>query len=68
MKEKPAQKKRFIAGARCPSCSALDKIYVTEESNKALLICNACGYREYQENNNQEWKPIKLPDSGESSH
>jgi uncharacterized metal-binding protein (TIGR02443 family) len=74
MKE-PAQKKRFIAGVTCPSCNGLDKIYVTEEGGEALMICNTCGYREppqespqeSQKKKGQEWQPIKVPDSGESS-
>jgi uncharacterized metal-binding protein (TIGR02443 family) len=67
----PAQLKRFIAGARCPTCNALDKIYVTEEDGEALLICNSCGYREYQKaiqkKKNGGWQPIKLPGSSEPS-
>ncbi len=74
-----AQKKRFIAGVTCPSCNGLDKIYVTEEGGEALMICNTCGYsrsqkksqkkpqKKSQKKKSQEWQPIKLPDSGDSS-
>jgi uncharacterized metal-binding protein (TIGR02443 family) len=71
MGDKPAQQKRFIAGAKCPTCNALDKIYVTEEAGEALLICNSCGYREYQKKlqkkESEGWQPIQLPGSSESS-
>jgi uncharacterized metal-binding protein (TIGR02443 family) len=71
MRDKSAQQKRFIAGARCPTCNRLDKVYVTEEAGEALMICNSCGYREYQKalqkKIDEGWQPIKLPGSGESA-
>ena len=71
MRDKSGQAKRFIAGAKCPTCYGLDKVYVTEEDGEALLICNACGYRAYQKalekKKGEGWQPIKLPGSGESS-
>ena len=71
MSDKSVQQKRFIAGARCPACNGLDKVYVTEEAGEALMICNSCGYKEYQKALQKKidagWQPIKLPGSGESS-
>lgn len=34
--------KRFIAGAVCPKCEKIDKIYV--EDNSQVAKCAACGY------------------------
>ncbi|HAN27640.1 MAG TPA: hypothetical protein DD808_05970 [Halieaceae bacterium] len=38
----PAQNRRFIAGAVCPRCSAMDTIVVDRESD--LRECVACGF------------------------
>ncbi len=36
--------RRFIAGATCPSCKAIDKLVVDTESDKRE--CVACGFSE----------------------
>lgn len=52
-------KKQFIAGAVCPDCQQVDKIYVTteqaEDSNALVdvAICNACGYRSIRPEENE---------------
>ena len=38
------QRRRFIAGAVCPRCSAMDKIVVDLDSD--LRECVACGFKE----------------------
>ena len=39
--------KRFIAGAVCPRCGAMDRIRAwTTESGKQLRDCVACGFNE----------------------
>jgi len=38
------KRRRFIAGAVCPRCSAMDKIVVDPESDERE--CVACGYSE----------------------
>lgn len=38
------QRRRFIAGAVCPRCSAMDKIVVDLDSD--LRECVACGFNE----------------------
>ena len=40
-------KRRFIAGAVCPACSALDRIVLEEdEGGGRVRACVACGFRE----------------------
>ncbi len=41
-------KRRFIAGATCPKCKALDTISLYFENNVEKLECVACGYAESQ--------------------
>lgn len=41
-------KKRFIAGATCPECKALDTISLYFENNVEKLECVKCGYSEAQ--------------------
>jgi hypothetical protein len=36
-------KRRFIAGASCPKCGALDKIVRVEEGESIRMECIACG-------------------------
>lgn len=39
--------KRFIAGATCPQCQQLDKIYTyRDEADKAWRACVNCGFSE----------------------
>ncbi|MCV6614465.1 MAG: YheV family putative metal-binding protein [Cellvibrionaceae bacterium] len=40
------KKRRFIAGAVCPKCSAMDKIVVYSEQDQDWRECVACGYQE----------------------
>ena len=39
-------RKRFIAGARCPRCQALDTLMLFIEHNVEQLACVACGHHE----------------------
>ncbi|MCF1427915.1 MAG: YheV family putative metal-binding protein [Shewanella sp.] len=41
-------KKRFVAGARCPKCQALDSIMLFKEDNVETVECTECDYREQQ--------------------
>lgn len=41
-------KKRFIAGAKCPSCSQLDTLMLYYENNVEKLACVKCDYKETQ--------------------
>lgn len=38
-------RRRFIAGATCPECSALDKIVRVEDGDTLWMECVACGMR-----------------------
>jgi uncharacterized protein len=35
---------RFIAGAVCPACGAVDRVVVDTDSDTALRTCVACNY------------------------
>lgn len=37
-------KKRFIAGAVCPRCSAMDKLMMYKEEGKDKRECVSCGF------------------------
>ncbi|MGS2721093.1 YheV family putative zinc ribbon protein [Paraglaciecola aestuariivivens] len=41
-------KKRFVAGATCPKCRALDTIMLYFENNIEKLQCVKCDYAESQ--------------------
>ena len=38
--------KRFIAGAVCPRCAAMDRIVMYSENGKQFRECVSCGYRD----------------------
>lgn len=38
-------RRRFIAGATCPECGALDKIVRVEDGGMLWMECVACGMR-----------------------
>ncbi|SHF33689.1 hypothetical protein SAMN04487965_1971 [Microbulbifer donghaiensis] len=44
-RDKPP-KKRFIAGAVCPRCSAMDRIVNYREGEKNYRECIACGFKD----------------------
>lgn len=39
-------KKRFIAGAVCPKCSAMDRIMMYKKDGKDYRECVACGFQD----------------------
>ncbi len=41
--------KRFIAGATCPQCQLIDKIFIYRVENIEFCECNRCGYKQQQE-------------------
>ena len=41
--------RRFIAGAVCPRCSAMDKLVVFKEGDNTFRECVNCGYRQEME-------------------
>ena len=43
-------KKRFIAGAVCPKCAAMDRLVVFEDTSGSVRECVECGYTDRQSN------------------
>ncbi|MFT5712565.1 MAG: putative metal-binding protein (TIGR02443 family) [Glaciecola sp.] len=41
-------RKRFIAGATCPSCKKMDSLMLYFENNVEKLACVRCDYKETQ--------------------
>lgn len=38
--------KRFIAGASCPKCSEMDKVFTYESEGKKYRACTRCDFNE----------------------
>ncbi|MCB1691337.1 MAG: YheV family putative metal-binding protein [Pseudomonadales bacterium] len=57
-------KKRFIAGAVCPRCGEVDKIYVLEDETGRSKHCTRCDFSERQDDdqNRDGWSTIRLED------
>jgi uncharacterized metal-binding protein (TIGR02443 family) len=45
------QKRRFIAGATCPSCSQEDKIVLVIEAHHEFIHCMNCEFIEHRPTN-----------------
>ncbi len=41
--------RRFIAGAVCPRCAVMDRIFIESESGINKRECLGCGYKEYMQ-------------------
>lgn len=39
-------KRRFIAGAKCPKCEAMDRIVMLTQGDAEWIECIECGYSE----------------------
>ena len=39
-------KRRFIAGAKCPKCEAMDRIVMLTQDDAEWIECIECGYSE----------------------
>ena len=42
-------KKRFIAGAVCPKCSAMDRLVMFEQGGATVRECVECGFTDTQQ-------------------
>ncbi len=42
------RKKRFIAGASCPECQAMDSIMLFAENGVEVMECVECGHQQRQ--------------------
>jgi uncharacterized metal-binding protein (TIGR02443 family) len=38
--------RRFIAGAKCPACGLLDKLFLYSGDTERICECVACGFRD----------------------
>ena len=43
------QLRKFIAGAVCPSCNQVDKLFVTLHDGAMVCECVSCGFRDVRE-------------------
>ncbi|MDX9873964.1 MAG: YheV family putative zinc ribbon protein [Spongiibacteraceae bacterium] len=51
--------RRFIAGAVCPRCSAMDKVVMYDDAEgRRVRECVACGFRDAL---NEQGHPTELP-------
>jgi uncharacterized metal-binding protein (TIGR02443 family) len=46
-----SQLRKFIAGAVCPSCKQVDKLYVSTRDGALVCECVACGFRDVRDRN-----------------
>jgi uncharacterized metal-binding protein (TIGR02443 family) len=44
MSELPDTPRRFVAGAKCPGCQAMDKVVMYRKAGIQYRECVACGY------------------------
>jgi len=51
-------KTRFIAGAVCPECRAMDRIRLTETAGRRLRQCVACGAFEEETRESAQILPL----------
>ena len=51
-------KKRFIAGAVCPRCAAMDRLVMYQKDEKIIRECIECGFTDIQQfqNSREELK------------
>jgi uncharacterized metal-binding protein (TIGR02443 family) len=42
----PDTPKRFVAGAKCPQCQAMDKVMMFRKAGIQYQVCVSCGYQE----------------------
>ena len=46
MSELPDTPRRFVAGAKCPQCQAVDKIVMFRKDGIQYQACVGCGYQD----------------------
>lgn len=57
-----AIKRRFIAGAKCPKCQALDRIVMLTSGEAEWIECIECGYEENRPTYIEEPESPAVPD------
>ncbi|KGP67223.1 putative N-acetyltransferase YedL [Acinetobacter baumannii AB5075] len=55
-------KKRFIAGAKCPKCEAIDRIVMLTTTEDEWIECIECGYSENRPTHIDEPETPAIPD------
>lgn len=43
--------RKFIAGAVCPACKQVDKLFVSSSEEEVACECVACGFRDVRRRN-----------------
>lgn len=65
-----SSRKRFISGAVCPGCGAVDKVFVIEDGSGARRGCTQCDFSENLEDAVSAPEPgvqvVKLPGGADS--
>lgn len=57
-------RRKFIAGAVCPLCKGMDKIYITIEEGNEVARCTVCDYRSVRPKDDD---PVVHPDDEASA-
>ena len=55
-------KRRFIAGAKCPKCEAMDRIVMLTQGDAEWIECIDCGYSENRPTHVDEPSEPATPD------
>ena len=55
-------KKRFIAGATCPKCGAIDTLQMYRDDDVATYECVRCAYVEHMYRDQGDSDPVKIID------
>ena len=57
-------KRRFIAGAKCPKCQALDRVVMITTDNDEWIECIECDYTERRPTHVEAQEPEPADDIG----
>lgn len=58
------RKKRFIAGAKCPKCQALDRIVMITTTDDEWIECIECDYTDQRPTEEEYQTPAEPDDIG----
>ena len=56
-------KRRFIAGAKCPKCQAMDRVVMLTSGSDEWIECIDCGYSENRPTHVEQPEAPAVPDS-----
>lgn len=60
MTQKPAIKKQFIAGAKCPACNEQDVLVFYRENENPVRECVECGFKEILLDENESENNLQI--------